>query len=58
MRRFQWMVCCVVLCAGCATPPGRPYAIVQGGLRMPTNQACRISDVGTRLLPCTMESSR
>lgn len=53
----HWIVSLVVLCAGCATPPGHPYAIVRGGMRMPTDQACRISiDGGTRLLPCTVGS--
>lgn len=50
-----YFACCMLICSGCASPVGRPYAIVHGGMRMPTNEACRISDDGTRLLPCTVE---
>ncbi len=41
--------------SGCATPPGHPFGIWQGGMRMPTNQACNMVVNGDDVVlePCT-----
>jgi hypothetical protein len=41
--------------AGCATPPGHPFGIWEGGMRGPTDQACSLranADGTTTLLAC------
>lgn len=48
MVRLSVILC--LLLTGCATPPGHPFGIWEGGMRMPDDQACSIQ--GQELLPC------